>query len=90
MSPIILSHAWAPIAGVAAAIACQAVADLPHRYVVTLLEHPNRCTEYSRQAIDRVRQHLSVNRLIDATEAAYQRVVDTPRAADSPGPPSAD
>ena len=40
MSPIILSHAWAPIAGVAAAIACQAVADLPHRYVVTLLEHP--------------------------------------------------
>ena len=58
--------------------------------IITLLEHPNRCTEYSRQAIDRVRQHLSVNRLIDATEAAYQRVVDTPRAADSPGPPSAD
>ena len=37
---MILRHTLAAIAGVATAMPCQAIADLPQRYVVTLLEHP--------------------------------------------------
>ena len=37
---MILRHILAAIAGVATAMPCQAIADLPQRYVVTLLEHP--------------------------------------------------
>lgn len=56
--------------------------------VIALLGDPARRQAMGAAGLARVREHFTVDRMVDATLAVYERVADRRRAAGTPSPPA--